>query len=243
MRKATLLLLVFIITLSFTGLAQQRVKFDREWFIGAKGGAAASQMRFYPNVNQQLLLGPSVGVVGRFISEPNVGLQIEVNYVQGGWNELPFEKRDAVADDNAYKHFSYTRNLNYIKVPIMTHVNIGKKRTRFFFNVGPSISFLLDESESYNMSIVDIPEELQEYLFDYYGVPVQSKVDFQFAGGLGLEVRQNNGNAFALETRVYFSLPNIFDVNSSDFKNLSAAQNQSIELTLSYQFDLGKKKK
>ena len=53
----------------------------------------------------------------RLISEPHIGFQVEVNYTQKGWNE------DSTG---------YSRRLNYVSMPVMTHVNIGKKAMRFY---------------------------------------------------------------------------------------------------------------
>jgi len=78
------------------------------------------------------MMGIHGGMAVKYISEKHLGLIAEVNYSQRGWTE-EFDPTDG---------FSYNRRLNYLELPIMTHIYFGNK-IRFIVNIGPQISFLL----------------------------------------------------------------------------------------------------
>ena len=99
-------------------------------YIGLNGGMAASTVNFNPKVSQSFLIGYTGGLVFRQISQKSLGFQAELNYMQRGWQE---------SDGN------YSRQLNFIELPIMTHFNFGKK-FRFFFNIGPKLGYLISEN-------------------------------------------------------------------------------------------------
>ena len=71
----------------------------------------------------------------RLISEPHIGFQVELNYTQKGW------KMDSVG---------YSRRINYVSIPIMTHINIGKKAIRFILNLGPEFAYQISEKEKFS---------------------------------------------------------------------------------------------
>ena len=124
--------LLFVLSLFISGYAQHQ-DFKTEIYIGAKGGDAFSSVRFYPFVQTNYLTGNLGGLVFRLLSEPHIGFQIELNYIQKGWKEKPFTGQ--------FANVSYSHHLNYVDVPIMTHVNIGKKAFRFILNLGPEFGF------------------------------------------------------------------------------------------------------
>lgn len=221
MRKISIFLFIFAMAFS----AAARNEFNKEIFFGVKGGGTYSKVRFYPNVEQAFNSGYTGGLVFRMISEPHVGIQCEVNYSQKGWKE------------NFEPDGDYLRRLTYVDVPLMTHINIGKRGFRFFLNIGPSISFLISEEETYTPSRADVPEISER---DYFDQPVDNTIDFQFTAGLGMELRLKNGNALVLDGRLYQSLPNLFD---SDTYQYDSSQNQIAEITLGYQFSLSRKNK
>ena len=92
----------------------QQNDFKTELYMGVSGGASFTKVRFYPNIAESFLQGYTGGVMFRLISEPHIGFQAEVNYTQKGWKE------DSVG---------YQRRITYVTIPIMTHINIGKKLT------------------------------------------------------------------------------------------------------------------
>lgn len=225
MRYCLLILLVSILFLS----AGAQNKFDKEFYIGAKGGVTFSQVRFYPNVEQHVFQGRSAGLMLRMISEPHIGIQMEFNYMQKGWQEKPF----AETSPDYYYH-----SLTYFEVPVMTHVNLGKRAVRFTLNLGPSVAFLVDDEQGVKPSGT-YPDESVTSGEQYWNEPIKSKIDFLFTGGLGMEVRMKKAGILALEGRIYYSLPNLFD---SDLYRYKSSQSNGALVTLAYLFRLDRKK-
>jgi hypothetical protein len=225
MRRSVLIILFFISALISNG----QDKFTKALYIGAKGGITESQVRFYPTIPQAFFQGNTGGLFFRMISEPHIGIQVEANYIQKGWQEEPL-----VSDPSK----SYFHQLNYLDFPVMTHVNFGKKAIRVILNLGPSISFLMSEEQGLKPSgtIPANSEEAQEY----WGKPIDSNIDFLFTVGIGMEYHLKGGSAFSLESRVYYSLPNIFDPDNYSYK---LSQSNGAQLTLAYLFQINRKQK
>ena len=109
MRK--LLIFIFISTTSIIS-AQDRL-IQPELYLGANFGITESEVIFNPAINQSFLRGYNGGLVFRYIAEKNVGMQAELNFSQRGWTE---------------SSGLYSRQLNYLELPFMTHIFIGKKK-------------------------------------------------------------------------------------------------------------------
>ncbi len=119
MRKISIFLCIFLFS---ANLFAQPSSEKPEIYFGTTQGISASMINFSPSVNQGMLLGYNGGLIFRHITEKNVGLQVELNFFQHGWKET-----DSI----------YSRRLNYIELPFMTHIYFGNK-SRFFFNIGPN---------------------------------------------------------------------------------------------------------
>jgi hypothetical protein len=201
----------------------QPTDFKPEIYIGVKGGMAFSKVRFYPNVIESFQDGKTGGIMFRLISEPHIGFQVEVNYTQKGWKE------DSIG---------YSRFINYISVPIMTHISFGSKAFRVILNLGPEVAYRFSEEEKFNLGI--IPSSGDPGYRTYFGKPTDSQLDFLFTAGLGFEYHLKNGKIFALEGRAFYSLPNLFNPDNYPYK---FSQSNGVQVTLDYLFQLNKKKK
>lgn len=216
------LILFLIAVCSYTTFGQPN-DFKTELYIGASGGMTLSKVRFYPNILESYNQGNTGGIMFRLISEPHIGFQVEINYTQKGWKE------DSTG---------YSRKLNYISMPIMTHVNIGKKSMRFILNFGPEMGYMLSENEAFKNST---PIESGDPGYrEYYGKPTDTKFDLLFTVGLGMEYRLKGGGALALEGRAFYSLPNLFDTKNYTYK---ISQSNGVQVKLAYLFQLNKKRK
>ena len=181
----------FLIFLLFFGFYfssnAQPEDFKYKLYIGAKGGKTFSQVRFYPNVETGLLSGNTGGLIFRMLSEPHIGFQVELNLIEKGWKETPFTGQFATT--------TYLHRLKYIDIPIMTHVNIGKKAVRFILNLGPEFSFLTSENQEFDPP-AGITPDIEGYK-DYYR-NIDTPVDILFTGGIGMEYHIKNGSAISL---------------------------------------------
>jgi len=112
MRKLLILVLIFI-----SASLSAQVRLDKpEMYIGVNLGVTESMVLFNPAIPQGFLMGYNGGIVFRYIAEKNVGMQAELNFSQRGWTE---------------SSGLYSRQLNYIELPFMTHIYVGRKN-RFF---------------------------------------------------------------------------------------------------------------
>ena len=197
-----------LIAVSSTLSAQ--VRLDKpEMYLGASLGVTESMVLFNPAIVQGYLMGYNGGIVFRYIAEKNVGMQAELNFSQRGWVE---------------KSGLYTRQLNYIELPFMTHIYVGKKN-RFFFNLGPKISYLISEKTVLNTSGTT---ELQHI------TPVQHPFDYGGCAGLGI-LFNIKGRILQLDTRANYSLSNIFDDQKKDYFSNSNNFNASVNLAWLFQ--------
>ncbi len=195
--------------------------FKSSTYIGINAGINICRVSFTPSVEQNLLTDMQAGLVFRHISEPHIGLQIEVNYAGKGWTE----NRDSIG--------LYTRNLKVINLPVMAVFIIGSKTFRFSFLLGPYGSYLRSESET-----IDIPgyqtitNPLTTQYLPYYGKPLENKLEFGFVGGLGFELYTKIG-VFGIRATYSHSLTNLFPLNASEFY-YNASRSQALQAGLTY---------
>lgn len=222
------ILVLFISLLSFSSLYAQKKLFDNELFIGVGGGAKASSVDFVPSIPQNQKIDFFGGVSTKYISQNHLGLIVEANYSRRGWEE----KYDSESE------FSYSRTLNYIEVPFLTHVYFGNK-TRFIINVGPQVSFLLSDKQDMSSALAadvevrkaidpEAPIGVQYSSFDQL-----NRFDYGIVGGVGMEVQTGIGN-FDLEGRYYFGLGNIFESRRSQNAYFGRSAHRLFEAKLTY---------
>jgi len=211
MRKTILFLLAIAFT---TSTVFSQYVFKKETNLGVKAGGALSMVTFDPSIDLGLNFGFTGGLVFKHIEQKSLGIQLELNFMQAGWKE----KLDTTN--------RYSRRLNYIQIPFMTHVSLGEGKTKFILNLGPYGTVLLSEKES-----VSLIEEQEPSA--HYGRDLDNWVEFGLCGGIGLSHYTSIG-VFQLEARFNQSLSNIFDYSESPF---TSSKNQVVEVTLSYLLD------
>ena len=205
--------LVIIFTLVSARIYAQK-NFEPETHLGIKLGFNNSSVRFDPTVEQNFRQGFIGGISFKHIEQKNLGIQVELNFLQAGWGEN--------LDDGT----DYRRRLNYMQLPVMTHVNFGDQ-TKFFLNIGPYVGYLLSENESTNsFSKADTS--------DYYGTKVQNRFDFGLTGGLGVSKSTLIGQ-FQLEGRGTFGLTSLYEIDREN--DLASSQNLMVEISLTYFID------
>ncbi len=201
-RKLLIALLLFF---SLCASAQPKF-FEPELYIGPNFGITGSMVMFNPTVSQSYLLGYNGGIVVRYNAEKNIGTQIELNYSQRGWKE---------------NNGLYARQLNYIEIPFMTHFFFGRN-TKFFFNIGPKISYLISEH-----TIINNAQTLDlQHL-----TSVQNRIDYGLCSGFGLLFNIKK-ESIQLDARANYSLSDIFpSISGTDFKN---SNNVNVSVNLAW---------
>lgn len=225
-RLLPVILLFFLFSIQ---ISAQKKDFEKELYFGVGGGALMTSVDFLPSVLQKSHMGIHGGISAKYISENHLGLLLELNYAQRGWTEdFPVESG-----------FAYSKTLNYLEIPFMTHVYFGKK-FRFIINAGPQIGVLLGSSDNMNEALsADIAAKKQqdpeaEIGMQYVSEP--KKFDYGIVGGIGMEFKTGAGN-IALEGRYYFGLGDVFENRKTkeDFY-FNRSAHRIIEAKLSYFF-------
>jgi len=187
--------------------------FKPSTYLGINAGTNLSLVSFTPSVNQDLLTSPSFGIILRHVSEPHIGLQLEVNFAGKGWKE----KLDSIG--------SYKRNLETLDIPIMAVFIAGSRTVRFAFALGPYVSYLRHEKETINIA------DTLDYRA-YYNKTLVNNLEFGFTGGLGIELHTKLG-VFGIRASYSHSLTNLFPLNVSEYY-FSGSRNQVINAGISY---------
>lgn len=209
--KTPLLTCLMVVLLACTAQAQS--SFRPEASLGIKGGLNLSNYTFDPNITQQARTAYTGGLVFKHIAQRKLGIQLEANFVQRGWTET------------AASGGTFTRELDYLEVPFMTHVAIGQ-RTRFILNFGPNASFLLNSPAG-----APIPEGQTEQ--GYYQKPIDNEFMIALSLGIGMSKITSFGE-FQLEARLTQGLNDIFDIE----QNVATSRNTNVGLTLAYLLNL-----
>lgn len=161
-------------------------------YIGIRGGTTFTQMLSSPGVSQRFLQGISAGVALKQVNEKGLGIQIELNYAEGGWEEI--------LPDNQ----QYSRKISYLELPFFTHITIGKGAFRPFIQLGSYFAWRLTDQETVQVS------DPTDGRYFYYGarIPVFS---YGVGGGLGFSLKTKIGS-FQIEGRYLNGLRNNFDL-------------------------------
>lgn len=214
MRYLILILFIYSSTLAFS-----QAPFTSVFSLGANSGMNISSVNFNPIVKQKTTIGIAGGIMAKYLSDPGLGIQLEANFTQKGWTE----NRDTLG--------SYSRSLNYLEIPLMSHFEIGKKKNKVIINVGPFVSFLVSQKE--NINIIDTIG-----ISDHYGAKLDNTIEFGLVGSIGY-LRTTNKGDFLLEARFNQSLNGIFNSNNAELFPVS--QNQVIGIRLCYFMNFTKK--
>lgn len=224
--KRALLFIIAILSLSLSGRAQTH--FDSRVEMGVRGGTTFSTVMFNPSIMGKFCMGYTGGVTFRYSEENHFGLIAEVNLVQRGWAEN-FE-------DLPYK---YTRTLNYVEVPIMSHIYFGR-RAKFFINAGPEIAYYLGDKISSNFDIHNTSDlegfNDKKRRVEQLTMDVSQKLDFGIVAGLGGEFNINRKNTVAIEARLFYGIGNVMPSGRQD--TFQASNQLSIGVTAGYWFRL-----
>lgn len=196
--------------------------------LGARAGATFSQMAFSPSIKQSWNPGTGAAVTFRYTEEKLFGFIAEVAWTQRGW-----------AENYELLPFSYSRTIDYISVPFMTHIYFGAPRFKGFVNIGPEFDFYLADRIKANFDYEN-PGKVDGYpanrRTEQLYSPVTERFDYGIAGGVGIEYYLTPRNSIFLEGRFTFGLGNIFPATKAD--TFGASRNMSIQASVGYFFRL-----
>lgn len=176
-----------------------------DWYVGLNAGKVASNIVMVPKmVDKFYAIGNTAGLTLRYVSEQNFGLQLECNYAESGWKEDYYQTKD-------WSQYSYSRILQAVDVPILSHLYVQSKAAHFFINAGANFQYLFDEREQFRSGMPLIQ----------HGKKYENSFQYGILGGGGLEFEAGNVT-LGMEARYAYHLSNIFhDEVGNDFVNSS----------------------
>jgi len=220
MIKQITVYLVMLLSFAGIGIVQAQKTFHQEWAFGVSGGVNFSTVSFRPKVLQKSLQGYLGGVTARWITEKYLGIQLEINLKQQGWDEA-FEPTEGLPDNPVY-----TRKMMYADIPLFTHIYAESGKFRFFLNLGPQIGFFLGESTTENLNGTFLPNKPHAQ----HDLPVQRKFEWGLGGGPGLEFHSGIGY-FLLEGRYYYALSDFYNTRRADAFSKASYQVYLVKIT------------
>lgn len=259
MNSRLVLLLMLLVTLS---VRAQVGEYRNDFAVGVNGGLSLSQVNYLPKVPQDQFVGKTAGVTLRYTGEKYFNsicaIVAEVNFTEMGWKERIWDADDnPVINETTGLAEQYSRQVNYVQVPLFARLGWGRERRgfQFFFQIGPQVGFYLSESTTANFDL-DAPNVKDrishtsgpdivngETVYPYsnmYHMPVENKLDYGIAGGAGLEFSHPKVGHFMLEGRYYYGLGNVYGNTKRDYFAISNYQN--ILVKLSYLVNITKTK-
>ncbi len=214
-RKVIILFILFVGANSVFGQVNY---FVPEYGVGVRGGATASWVSFSPSVAQSSTYGWQAGGVFRYVSAKYFGVQVEANFTQRGWTE----QSDA---------YTYTRQLNYVEVPFLSHIYFGGKVFRWFFHLGPSVSYQI--SDNVESTVTNAQQKPR------HTMAVKNRLDYAIAVGTGFEFNTKRAGIYQLEARYSFGLGDMFPNSATD--DYRRSSNQNLSLCLGLLFNVGQR--
>ncbi len=206
-------ILIIIVSIKLSG---QTDEFIPSYSFGIKQGINYSSVSFSPGIKQSITLGYSGGLVYIYQNEKNFALQLELNYTQKGWTE------DLDTINN-----SYSRKLDYIELPLITHVVLGKRpKLKYYINLGTSFAYFLSEKEN-----VEVNNEL--YRREYYEKEVENAFDYSGLGEIGIIYNSGIGE-FQIGVRYQLTFTDLFKTTSETV--FEDSQNQIWNFSITYFF-------
>jgi len=240
-RRIVFFLFVFF---SFSVYAQEN-PFLQEIALGINGGCNFSKVSFLHNSQAEkaelgdinLWMGLKGGVAVRYISAKHFGVQLEINYATGGWNEKfqpvngnkVYLKSPSLPEGIDFTNVNMSRRLDYIDIPLLAHIYYGN-RVRFFVNLGPKLGILVSYQElKHNMTAEQIAVFSQDdpriydkgYRSFDYGLSV--------GGGLNFQIGRLHA---IIEGRYTFGFGDVYNNSKGDVYQRSNNQNVAISIAV-----------
>ena len=181
--------------------------------------------------NINLRMGIKGGISARYISAKHFGIQLEINYAEGGWNEKfqPENGNPVYVKSIDFTNVKISRRLNYIDIPLLAHIYFGEK-IRFFVNLGPKLGILASYQElKHNMTTEQIAAFKQNdpRIYD----KGHRSFDYGLAVGGGLDFKIGRLHAIA-EGRYTFGFGDVYRNSKSDIYQRSNNQFLAVSLAV-----------
>lgn len=201
MKRIFWLLLISLSVVS-TIKSQNKNHFEQKVLLGIGAGPNFNRFFFTPSVSQHTLNGYWGGLIVRYDVESYASLQMEVNFSQSGWREK-FENEGKI--DQSYK-----REMQYIRVPILTNIHYDIDRFKIFVTAGPEFGYMLKER-----SVEVGAENMNEFERLRHDMTVARKFSWGLTGGIGVGAKFGRHN-IELEGRYTYGFGDIWRTDRVD---------------------------
>ncbi len=191
----------FLLLLCSTLSLAQRSNYPKSIWVGLSGGMQLSRYQFVPTVQQNQHLGTHFGALTRIDLEKGASIEIGLNYVQTGWTERFDEDTTGKA---------YRRDINYLEMPILSHLYLENKLARVFVNAGPFIGYYLGDNSS--IQGTGFSEQQQTR----HALPIKNKIAWGLTGGPGVSIKLGNRHRIELEGRIQYDFQDIWSTRRED---------------------------
>jgi hypothetical protein len=179
--------------------------------IGVRGGKSISRVNFNPALPQTFVDGVEGGVFLRYKNSRHLGLQLELNMSSQGWHVSP-----------AVDSLAHQKELNYIQLPLLTHVQLGGGRFTFVLQAGGFLAYAFSEKDLLEPAGAVIYRQ-QAFNPWQYGI----------LGAAGPAYRFNFGE-LQLEARFAQHLSNLLEANFNQTNDIDDSQQQIITFGLQW---------
>lgn len=209
-----------VLTVDGKELVQEEFR-PRVW-LGGHFALQRSKFNFLPRVSQTLHPGYSTGLLARIDVERGASIQLEMNYNRSGWTES--------YDDKA---LSYKRDLTSIEVPLLTHLYLLHRGIRFYLNLGPIGSWVLEES---SQTTAGEKEQFSAAALHRHSLPVKNRFVWGLGGGPGISIPLARRHRVELEGRFFHSLTDIWGNKRTDAYGSSTEMRFSLGVNYVFRF-------
>lgn len=179
------------------GAQADSTQFRPSLAIGGLFGLSWNEVNFSPPIDQDQLMGSRGAFVFRYISDPHLGIQLELGYDERGWSEA-----DTLLGN-------YERRIQYVEFGTYSNITIGRRSLKPLILLGTFVGFPLSDQEQ-------IPDGWDTSRRSYYSEDLPNRLQYGLAGGLGFELALGR-LSFQLEGRYRSALGNIFPSGTDGF--------------------------
>jgi hypothetical protein len=196
MKKKKIISVLFMSLIPLLAFCQQKPSST----FGVSGGLGMSFMRTNPYVlPPEITLGFGGGFLVNLPINRLLSFESELNYERKSDRSKEITITDAqattvIGSARTYYHF------HYLTIPLLLQIKTGEK-VRPFFNIGPYVGYLLNESSVSESSFTNIPTTTNS---DY-----QKKLDGGLVTGLGIQLPCSRTVSISIEARNSLGLYNI----------------------------------
>lgn len=230
--KKNILIVVF---LCFVPFLHAQKGFRPKIGIGGHYGLSYGNVRFDPTIRSTPVEMYNYGLIFYYISERYLGIQLEANISQRGWQS---------GSDTTFYNI---RKMTYAEFPLLTNITVGSKHLRFNINAGPYLAFFRKSFEGFDVGASET-ETVHTVSISTYEVQEQytskpeKNLDYGFTLGIGIGFHSILGD-LTLRARYTQGLTNLFPQYPEGTFKFSQMRNYYAGIGYTYEFQLKPKER